>query len=39
MQKKAPRENNAMLDPVRGDLSIHLDADFHYPVPHTQGKY
>jgi hypothetical protein len=28
-----------VLDLVRGDLSIHLDMDFHYPVLHAQAKY
>lgn len=36
---KGRRVNDTTLDPVKGDLSFRLDADFHYPVPHPEGKY
>ena len=37
--KKGKRVNDATLDPISGDLCIHLDNDFHYPiVPDTKNK-
>jgi hypothetical protein len=38
-QTKGRRVNDAALHPVKGDLRSRLDADFHYPVPHPEGKY
>ena len=37
--KKGKRVNDATLDPISGNLHIHLDNDFHYPiVPDMKNK-